>query len=129
MIDKRRVLICLSIAPSTYHDQLARATRAVAIYSINFERGTLYVIKPKYGMDHARVDRLVEEIEKTGEGPAFQLIGDTYSKKVKSFATEEERVIDVHYNAIFNTSKKSGFGHKLNSGVCQRKYKHPPAGQ
>jgi hypothetical protein len=80
-------------------------------------------------MYHVKVDRLVVEMENTGEGPAFELISDTYSKKVKSFATEEEKLIDVHYNAIFNTSKKSGFGHKLNSGVCQRKYKHPPPGQ
>ena len=113
--------MCLSIAPSTYHEQLARATNADAIYSIDYEHGTLYVIKPKGGMYNAKVDRLVEEIEKAGEGPAFQLIGDAYSKRVKSFATEEDKVVDVHYSAIFNTRKKSGYGHKLNIGV----YQHP----
>ena len=116
-------MICLSIAPSTYHHQLALATNAEAIYSTEYEHGTLYVIKPKGGMFHERVDRLVIDIEKTGEGPAFALVGDTYSKKVKSFATEEEKVGDVHYNVIYNTSKKSGFGHKVNPGV----YQHPIA--
>ena len=80
-------------------------------------------------MFHERVDRMVADIEKTGEGPAFALIGDMYSKKVKSFATEEEKVRDVHYNAIYNTSRKAGLGHKLHAGVQQHLYQRPIAEQ
>ena len=83
----------------------------------------MYVIKPKGGMIHEKVDRIVSELEKTEEGPVFDTIGNVYSRKVKSFATEEEKVIDVHYGAIYNTSKKAGCGHKLNPGV----YQHPIA--
>jgi hypothetical protein len=79
-------------------------------------------------MFHERVDSIVFDIEKTREGPAFELIGNTYSKKVKSFATEEEKVNDVHYNAIYDTRKKSGFGHKLHADVHQHLYQHPIAG-
>ena len=116
-LERQRVLICLSTAPSTYHHQLALATNAEAVYSTKYHHGTLFAIKPKGGMFHERVDRIIVDIEKTGEGPAFELIGHTYSKKVKSFATEEEKVNDVHYNAIYDTSRKSGYGHKLHAGV------------
>jgi hypothetical protein len=80
-------------------------------------------------MFHERVDRMVADIEKTGEGPAFALIRDMYSKKVKSFSTEEKKVNDVHYKAIYDTSKKSGYGHKLRTGVHQHLYQRPIAEQ
>jgi hypothetical protein len=70
-------------------------------------------------MFHERVDRIVADIENNGEGPAFALISDMYSQKVKSFATEEEKISDVHYKAIYDTSKKAGYGHKLHYGVYQ----------
>ena len=105
---RKNISICLSVEPSEYQEMLHDICGADAIYSKEFNGGTLYLLyHPSPQKMHSTMDSALcylEETLKTAASPEdkFQKISDFKSGKVKTFK-RSEHMLDEHYTAVFDS--------------------------
>ena len=103
---RKNISMCLSVEPSEYQEMLHDVTGADAIYSKDYEGGTLYLLyHPSPQKMHSTLDLLMCDLEKTlktAENPAekFRKISDFKSGKIKTLKRNLQ-IHDKHYIAIF----------------------------
>jgi hypothetical protein len=108
---KRGIALCLSTNSSQYHESIHDFTPCKAIYSKNYQGGTLYGLvlftrKSLITLDK-EITALDQALMQGSQRTRFVSISDKLNGKVKTFASGEH-AHDEHYKALFATNHPGG---------------------
>jgi hypothetical protein len=120
---KYDVAICQSSIKSEYQKMINAEIPCSAIYSIDYEDGTLYALKLSRKMTHKHLSERLDNVDRalgaTGspETSRFKSISmDEFNGKIKPFRRGEHGG-DIHFKSIFKTEHSGGGNQLPDSGV------------